>query len=195
MRRHRGERIGDSSRALILKPVSICLLFRGDGSSSTVARGFTASTTASHQHVVVTIMFAEANLKSYRGRLAPSPTGLLHVGHARTFWMAAQRAAEHHGQLILRNEDLDSQRCRAEFASAMLEDLRWLGIEWSEGPDCGALAVAGLGRLIVEEGPTGDQVDEVEVGGGVEHGEIDPIDRKPTGGRPVERRVRALPHV
>ena len=73
----------------------------------------------------------------YRGRLAPSPTGLLHLGHARTFWIAAERARENQGQLILRNEDLDSQRCRAEFASAMLEDLRWLGIAWSEGPDCG----------------------------------------------------------
>jgi glutamyl-tRNA synthetase len=39
--------------------------------------------------------------------------------------------------LILRNEDLDQQRCRAEFVVAMIEDLRWLGIEWSEGPDCG----------------------------------------------------------
>jgi glutamyl-tRNA synthetase len=51
--------------------------------------------------------------------------------------MAARRAAEHRGQLILRNEDLDSQRCRPEFVQAMMEDLRWLGIEWSEGPDCG----------------------------------------------------------
>jgi glutamyl-tRNA synthetase len=74
---------------------------------------------------------------NYRGRLAPSPTGLLHVGHARTFWIAAQRAIESRGVLILRNEDLDPQRSRAEFASAMMEDLRWLGIRWSEGPDCG----------------------------------------------------------
>src|SRR5271169_3550385 len=73
----------------------------------------------------------------YRGRLAPSPTGLLHLGHARTFWVAAQRAAEQGGQLIFRNEDLDLQRCRPEFAQAMLEDLRWLGIDWVEGPDCG----------------------------------------------------------
>ena len=73
----------------------------------------------------------------YRGRLAPSPTGLLHVGHARTFWIAAQRAIENQGTLILRNEDLDPQRSRAEFARAMMEDLRWLGIRWSEGPDCG----------------------------------------------------------
>ncbi len=72
----------------------------------------------------------------YRGRIAPSPTGLLHLGHARTFWIAAQRATEHQGTLILRNEDLDPQRCRPEFAQAMIEDLRWLGIGWSEGPDC-----------------------------------------------------------
>jgi glutamyl-tRNA synthetase len=73
----------------------------------------------------------------YRGRLAPSPTGFLHLGHARTFWIAAQRAASHHGQLIFRNEDLDPQRCRPEFVDAMFEDLRWLGISWVEGPDCG----------------------------------------------------------
>ena len=74
---------------------------------------------------------------SYRGRLAPSPTGLLHVGHARAFWTAAQRANEHQGTLVLRNEDLDPQRSRAEFAEAMIEDLHWLGIRWTEGPDCG----------------------------------------------------------
>ena len=69
--------------------------------------------------------------KTYRGRLAPSPTGLLHLGHARTFWICGARAAEQGGDLIFRNEDLDSQRCRAEFVQAMFEDLRWLGIEWS----------------------------------------------------------------
>ena len=73
----------------------------------------------------------------YRGRLAPSPTGLLHAGHARTFGVAGQRAAEQGGALILRNEDLDPQRCRPEFVSAMLEDLHWLGLHWTEGPDCG----------------------------------------------------------
>lgn len=73
----------------------------------------------------------------YRGRLAPSPTGLLHLGHARTFWVAYQRAAERGGQLILRNEDLDPRRSRAEFVQAMLDDLHWLGIEWAEGPDRG----------------------------------------------------------
>ncbi len=73
----------------------------------------------------------------YRGRLAPSPTGLLHLGHARTFWVAAERARQHSGTLILRNEDLDPQRCLPEFVVAMLEDLRSLGIHWTEGPDCG----------------------------------------------------------
>lgn len=75
--------------------------------------------------------------RTYRGRLAPSPTGYLHLGHARTFWSAAQRARHAGGVLVLRNEDLDQQRVRAEFVTAMLEDLRWLGLEWQEGPDSG----------------------------------------------------------
>jgi glutamyl/glutaminyl-tRNA synthetase len=73
----------------------------------------------------------------YRGRIAPSPTGYLHLGHASTFWKAFERAQEHEGALIFRNEDLDTQRCRAEFAGAMMEDLRWYGIGWQEGPDVG----------------------------------------------------------
>ena len=63
----------------------------------------------------------------YRGRLAPSPTGLLHLGHARTFWTAQQRARAQNGILILRNEDLDPARSKPEFADAMLADLRWFG--------------------------------------------------------------------
>ncbi len=73
----------------------------------------------------------------YRGRLAPSPTGFLHLGHARTFWIAQERSRAHAGTLILRNDDLDRARCRPEFSAAMLEDLRWFGLEWTEGPDCG----------------------------------------------------------
>jgi glutamyl-tRNA synthetase len=62
---------------------------------------------------------------------------LLHLGHARTFWIAGQRAQAARGTLLLRNEDLDPQRSRPEYAAAMLEDLRWLGLRWQEGPDVG----------------------------------------------------------
>ncbi len=71
----------------------------------------------------------------YRGRLAPSPTGYLHLGHARTFWTAQERA--HGGTLVLRNEDLDPARSKPGFVAAMFEDLRWFGFQWQEGPDCG----------------------------------------------------------
>ena len=70
-----------------------------------------------------------------RGRLAPTPTGLLHVGHARTFALAAERAGT--AGLVMRIEDLDRPRCSEEFAAAALEDLRWLGLAWTEGPDVG----------------------------------------------------------
>ena len=66
----------------------------------------------------------------YVGRLAPSPTGLMHRGHARTFWTAAQRVRAANGLLWLRDEDLDPQRSKPEFARAMREDLHWLGITW-----------------------------------------------------------------
>ena len=73
----------------------------------------------------------------YRGRLAPSPTGFLHLGHARTFWTAQERAKAAQGTLILRNDDLDLARSRPEYSAAMIEDLRWLGLNWTEGPDLG----------------------------------------------------------
>jgi glutamyl/glutaminyl-tRNA synthetase len=69
---------------------------------------------------------------SYTGRLAPSPTGYLHLGHARTFWIARQRALTASGRLLLRNDDLDTSRVRPEFVTAMIEDLRWLGLDWDE---------------------------------------------------------------
>jgi len=75
--------------------------------------------------------------KPYRGRLAPSPTGLLHLGHARTFWTAQERTRAKGGTLILRNKDMDATRFKLEFVSQMIEDLRWFGFDWQEGPDCG----------------------------------------------------------
>lgn len=74
---------------------------------------------------------------SYRGRIAPTPTGELHLGHARTFWIAMEHARAASGKLIYREEDLDPHRCRPDFAKQAVEDLRWFGCEWDEGPDCG----------------------------------------------------------
>ena len=75
--------------------------------------------------------------KQYRGRIAPSPTGLLHIGHAVTFRRAYERACAAGGKLVLRIEDLDRDRCRREFADAIIEDLHWFGLDWDEGPDIG----------------------------------------------------------
>jgi len=80
---------------------------------------------------------------SYRGRIAPSPTGFLHLGHAKTFWTAYERAVEASGVLVFRNEDLDRDRCRPQFVQAMHEDLRWFGIGWTEGPDIRELSQGG----------------------------------------------------
>ncbi len=68
--------------------------------------------------------------RPYIGRLAPSPTGLLHLGHAATFHAAHQRAQAADGTLLLRIEDLDTQRSKPHFTEAILEDLAWLGISW-----------------------------------------------------------------
>lgn len=74
-------------------------------------------------------------MSSYRGRLAPTPTGHLHLGHAKTFWTAQQRSQP--GALILRIEDLDQARCQPQYEADMLEDLAWFGLRWDEGPDVG----------------------------------------------------------
>ena len=70
----------------------------------------------------------------YRGRIAPTPTGYLHLGHAATFWKAHERAKQCEGVTILRIDDLDPKRCRANYAEAAITDLKWLGVEWHEGP-------------------------------------------------------------
>ena len=72
-----------------------------------------------------------------RVRFAPSPTGQLHVGNARTAlfnWLLARR---HGGTFILRVEDTDAERSTAESERSILDDLRWLGLDWDEGPDRG----------------------------------------------------------
>lgn len=78
-----------------------------------------------------------SNNPEIRLRFAPSPTGYLHVGNARTAvlnWLFARRSQ---GKLVLRIEDTDSERSEAVFYESLLEDLKWLGIDWDEGPDCG----------------------------------------------------------
>jgi glutamyl-tRNA synthetase len=68
-----------------------------------------------------------------RGRLAPSPTGRLHLGHARTFLLAWLHIRSRGGELCLRLEDLDTSRCRPEHVDGIKRDLEWLGLDW-DGP-------------------------------------------------------------
>ena len=94
-----------------------------------------------------------------RGRYAPSPTGALHLGNLRTALLAWLFARSAGGAFLLRLEDLDLPRVRPGVTSAMLADLRWLGLDWDEGPDVGgalgpyiqsqrdALYTAALARL------------------------------------------------
>ena len=72
-----------------------------------------------------------------RVRFAPSPTGHLHVGNARTALFNWLLARGHDGTFILRIEDTDAERSTRESEESILEDLRWLGLEWDEGPDTG----------------------------------------------------------
>ena len=72
-----------------------------------------------------------------RVRFAPSPTGKLHVGGARTALFNWAFARHHGGVFVLRVEDTDRERSTPEFETAILEGLRWLGIDWDEGPDVG----------------------------------------------------------
>ncbi len=67
---------------------------------------------------------------SFAARFAPSPTGLLHLGNARTALFNFLAARAHGGELLLRIEDTDSGRAVAGFADALAEDLRWLGLDW-----------------------------------------------------------------
>jgi glutamyl-Q tRNA(Asp) synthetase len=68
---------------------------------------------------------------AYVTRFAPSPTGLLHKGHAFSALTAFEAARSAGGRLVLRIEDIDTQRCRPQYGTAIYEDLEWLGIEWA----------------------------------------------------------------
>lgn len=89
------------------------------------------------------------------GRLAPSPTGHLHLGHARSFLLAWWSARSRGGRVLLRLEDLDAERVRPGMAEATLDDLTWLGLDWDGDPILqstrGADHAAAVTRLVTSD--------------------------------------------
>ena len=73
-------------------------------------------------------MSEDKQQKTYRGRIAPTPSGYLHEGHASTFKVAWSRARERNGDIVYRNDDLDKMRCNSEFLQAAMQDLKSLTI-------------------------------------------------------------------
>ena len=75
-----------------------------------------------------------------KARFCPSPTGLIHLGNARTALFSALFAKKMDGVFLLRIEDTDRERSKQEYADILMQDLKWMGLEWQEGPDhdCGA---------------------------------------------------------
>ena len=71
------------------------------------------------------------------GRFAPSPSGRIHLGNILCCLLAWLSARKKGGKIVLRIEDLDTARCPQRYAEQMLEDLRWLGLDWDEGPETG----------------------------------------------------------
>ncbi|MFZ8933140.1 MAG: glutamate--tRNA ligase family protein, partial [Bacteriovoracaceae bacterium] len=72
---------------------------------------------------------------SVRVRFAPSPTGHLHIGGARTALYSYLFAKANNGKFILRVEDTDQDRSKKEFEQSQIDDLKWCGLEYDEGPD------------------------------------------------------------
>ena len=75
--------------------------------------------------------------KDVRVRFAPSPTGPLHIGGARTALFNYLFAKQQNGSFILRIEDTDKERSDQKWTQEIIDELHWLGVEWSEGPDVG----------------------------------------------------------
>ncbi|HYM48551.1 MAG TPA: glutamate--tRNA ligase family protein, partial [Burkholderiaceae bacterium] len=73
----------------------------------------------------------------FKTRFAPSPTGLLHLGNVRTALFNHLLARHHGGVFLLRLEDTDAMRGHEKYATALMDDLRWLGLQWHEGPEVG----------------------------------------------------------
>src|SRR5436309_10541532 len=87
--------------------------------------------------VGVCLQHMETSSPPLVGRLAPSPTGAQHVGNARTYLLAWLSIRSRGGRVVLRMEDIDSPRVKRGAAEQAIEDLRWLGLDWDEGPDIG----------------------------------------------------------
>ncbi|MEG0598188.1 MAG: glutamate--tRNA ligase family protein, partial [Oscillospiraceae bacterium] len=68
------------------------------------------------------------------GRFAPSPSGRMHLGNVFTAFLAYASAKSQGGKFLLRIEDLDTVRCKREYAEQLMDDLHWLGIDWDEAP-------------------------------------------------------------
>ncbi len=83
---------------------------------------------------MIFLMALDTKTPTYVGRLAPAPTGALHLGNARTFLVAWLRARAAGGRLLLRLEDLDHPKVKPHAAAQAYEDLRWLGLEWDGEP-------------------------------------------------------------
>lgn len=76
-------------------------------------------------------------MRTMRGRFAPSPTGEIHLGNAWTALLAWLQVRAAGGTMVLRVEDLDPDRSRPDYAAGLMADMKWLGLEWDEGPDVG----------------------------------------------------------
>jgi glutamyl/glutaminyl-tRNA synthetase len=122
--RQEEERIG-ASQEVIAEPS-----FSNSGVVGADNMDSSCSTIASSSSSAVTMK----RLATYVGRIAPTPSGHLHIGHAQTFLIAKKRAEQAGGKLILRIEDLDAQRCKAHYYDEMIEDLKWMGLDWQIGP-------------------------------------------------------------
>lgn len=96
---------------------------------------YNLSTTSSHSPESERAPFKFVKPGEVRVRIAPSPTGFLHIGLARTALFNYLFAKKNEGSFILRIEDTDTERSNPEFEKNILENLKWLGIEWTEGPD------------------------------------------------------------
>lgn len=94
-----------------------------------VVIGYTSSKSVSRQ-----IIMTNQHVKA---RFCPSPTGLIHLGNARTALFSALLAKQQDGSFLLRIEDTDRERSKAEYTEILMNDLRWMGIHWQEGPDVG----------------------------------------------------------